>query len=595
MGQGHAGGYAAWDDDEFDEMGGIGGGMDDNDDFEKTEPGFLIGQKNDTEEGEDLDSKNSFFGRNKKVSLDSSSWQKGNVMASDFMTTEEYENEKEAKKKKKKEKGFKKSKKSKKKDSKKKHRRKKLDNDSDEEGKEFSKQNEGTKSTLLQDLESSAIEISVDHKRKRRVRDNDEDSNQDYNEDAKISSTVEDIKKTIAGTEHVLNRNQMEVEEDDLKKMQEKRAKFDAVMEKGNLRSKQAFATVTSSADAPKPTSINQKQNESSDQEDNDEADDAFLNAALAKARRLQKLKRLHGNNDNSNGNEKATDDKKAKSILEALKFSSDQNESKTDQVTGTSPNTKGITFEFDPTREFTRALRARDSQSQRQSKPKTKGTLISNVNKKKNEKESVDLDEPLNTAMDVDTDEEDIEKLSEQISTKNNDDDIDGLNFSNQSNLIVNRGLSSTLSLLKTTGSLASNDTKTSSLQEKLRGRAKDRRNYEDYESLDLGKVTSIGSSRDRKDAEFTKREIKLEYRDEYGRLLTSKEAYRQMCYQFHGHGSGKKNEERRLKLIERERMEEAGGSAGIGDGLEKREGTLGALKATQRVTGKAFIVHKT
>ena len=91
-------------------------------------------------------------------------------------------------------------------------------------------------------------------------------------------------------------------------------------------------------------------------------------------------------------------------------------------------------------------------------------------------------------------------------------------------------------------------------------------------------------------KDKEFANREIKLEYRDEHGRLLTRKEAYRQMCYQFHGHGSSKKNEERRLKQIARERAEAAAASRHQGG-----KGTLGALQATQEATGKAFVVHKT
>ena len=121
------------------------------------------------------------------------------------------------------------------------------------------------------------------------------------------------------------------------------------------------------------------------------------------------------------------------------------------------------------------------------------------------------------------------------------------------------------------------------------MRGRAKDKRTYEDYEKLDLDKVVSINKFKaHQKDLEFANREIKLEYRDDHGRLLTRKDAYRNMCYQFHGHGSSKKNEERRLKQIEREREEARIAS-------RQQGGTLGALKATQKATGKAFIVHKT
>jgi U4/U6.U5 tri-snRNP-associated protein 1 len=151
---------------------------------------------------------------------------------------------------------------------------------------------------------------------------------------------------------------------------------------------------------------------------------------------------------------------------------------------------------------------------------------------------------------------------------------------------------MSSFLSHLKHTGEIRDHSTK-----EEMRGRAKDKRTYEDYERLDLDAVVRIGDSTGRsnvheKDAELARREIKLEYRDEHGRLLTRKEAYRDMCYQFHGHGSSKKNQERRLRQIEKERGEYSkSGASGEGGGV----GTLGALKATQKATGKAFIIHKT
>ncbi len=46
----------------------------------------------------------------------------------------------------------------------------------------------------------------------------------------------------------------------------------------------------------------------------------------------------------------------------------------------------------------------------------------------------------------------------------------------------------------------------------------------------------------------------VKLEYRDEYGRALTQKEAFRQMNYRFHGFGPGKKKQEKRIKKLEEE-----------------------------------------
>ncbi|CAN0471217.1 unnamed protein product, partial [Ectocarpus sp. 8 AP-2014] len=49
-----------------------------------------------------------------------------------------------------------------------------------------------------------------------------------------------------------------------------------------------------------------------------------------------------------------------------------------------------------------------------------------------------------------------------------------------------------------------------------------------------------------------------KLEYRDEWGREITRKEAFRNLCYKFHGYGSGKKKQEKRLKLVEEEKKKE-------------------------------------
>ncbi len=46
----------------------------------------------------------------------------------------------------------------------------------------------------------------------------------------------------------------------------------------------------------------------------------------------------------------------------------------------------------------------------------------------------------------------------------------------------------------------------------------------------------------------------VKLEYRDEFGRALTQKEAFRQLNYKFHGFGPGKKKQEKRLKQLEEE-----------------------------------------
>ena len=48
----------------------------------------------------------------------------------------------------------------------------------------------------------------------------------------------------------------------------------------------------------------------------------------------------------------------------------------------------------------------------------------------------------------------------------------------------------------------------------------------------------------------------VKLEYVDETGRLLSSKEAFRQLSHRFHGKGSGKKKTEKRAKKHEQEQV---------------------------------------
>ena len=139
-------------------------------------------------------------------------------------------------------------------------------------------------------------------------------------------------------------------------------------------------------------------------------------------------------------------------------------------------------------------------------------------------------------------------------------------------------------LSMLAATGSFTGKHAG----KEELRGRANDEKNYEDYEAMNLKSVVRLDPARATdKDKEIAGREIKLEYRDDNGRLLTRKEAFRQLCHQFHGYGAGKKNEEKRLKQIQTE-------NKAAQKRVSEDKGTMGALMKTQKVTGKAFVVHK-
>lgn len=56
-------------------------------------------------------------------------------------------------------------------------------------------------------------------------------------------------------------------------------------------------------------------------------------------------------------------------------------------------------------------------------------------------------------------------------------------------------------------------------------------------------------------KEPEDFKPEINLEYKDDSGRRLDTKEAFKHMCYRFHGKGPGKNKIDKRLKKQELER----------------------------------------
>ncbi|CAZ83490.1 unnamed protein product [Tuber melanosporum] len=57
-------------------------------------------------------------------------------------------------------------------------------------------------------------------------------------------------------------------------------------------------------------------------------------------------------------------------------------------------------------------------------------------------------------------------------------------------------------------------------------------------------------------------KPDVKLSYKDEFGREMSQKEAFKHLSHQFHGKGSGKAKTEKRLKKIEDEKKREAASS---------------------------------
>ena len=578
LGMGRAGGYSGFDDEEFEELGGTlgparterGGHPDyENDDDDEAVPkskGFRIGSSAMSDADRNMTDYDK-IASGKAISLQPA---KGDVAASDYMTFEEEEAER-AQKKKKKDSKFKKKKKKDKKDKKNKRRTATVDSDDEDDGANLEKNaNDAAQNShsLLEQLEKTAAakhgngDDSNGSLRKRRRSDSEDDG--DANGEGKSSFIKQEEGATASSEQH-----------------QQKRSRYEEIMAKGNERTNKAFHETKKV-----------KEEGFSVAETIDEPDDSFLNAALEKARRLNRLRAL--NKQRRKGADVVTD--AVQSIVK-------KEESTAAQTSSSSGSTGGgtLTFAIDDTREFTRALRARSQQNERKKVKQEAGEAAPEEKVKEEEKVEEPTDDsnldvkvedvPMNGDDGINEAEEedvDMEELAKEVKL----DDVPGFEGTTSNKAGVGRGLSSVLSMLKQTGEI---NPKLGN-KEELRGRAKDERNYDNYEKTDLSKVVKIGRNATDKDKEMASREIKLEYRDSHGRLLSQKQAFRELCYQFHGHGAGKKKEEKMLKQISHEQAEARLASRQVVAAREgTTAGTLGALKATQKATGKAFIVHKT
>eukprot|EP01035_Chromulina_nebulosa_P019474 gene19474-25356_t len=164
-------------------------------------------------------------------------------------------------------------------------------------------------------------------------------------------------------------------------------------------------------------------------------------------------------------------------------------------------------------------------------------------------EVDNMDIPEEDNES-DIDNDDTIINK-----ETKSKSNDLDNqLSFLHRQPL-ASQSTAAALALLKGSGELKKRD--------ELAGRALDPREKEEVDPKDR---------------------IKLEYRDEYGRKLTKKEAFRQLCYRFHGYGPGKQKKDKRIKADNIQRK--AGTSL---DALNNV--TMKSLTRAQEATGKAHI----
>ncbi|KAE8995876.1 hypothetical protein PR003_g211 [Phytophthora rubi] len=122
--------------------------------------------------------------------------------------------------------------------------------------------------------------------------------------------------------------------------------------------------------------------------------------------------------------------------------------------------------------------------------------------------------------------------EIDEEMKEEDNDEDEETKENEvwGEEQPLVGTGMGATLALLRKTGDLRQTRV------ERQAGRANDARDRSFEDDLRI------------------KNGVKLDYRDEFGRLLTKKEAFRMLSYKFHGHEPGKKKKEKRLKQLKEE-----------------------------------------
>ncbi|GAA5943917.1 hypothetical protein JCM3775_002277 [Rhodotorula graminis] len=172
----------------------------------------------------------------------------------------------------------------------------------------------------------------------------------------------------------------------------------------------------------------------------------------------------------------------------------------------------------------------------------------------------------------------------------------------------LVSRGLASTLSLLRHQGLVKPRTPEEIAREKEFKEReawlASQRRRAEERERERI-ESRLAGDKKDQQQREYENRMreqrdaqaslqafanykpvVNLTYHDEFGRDLTPKEAWKQLNYDFHGHGSGAKKTDKRLKKIENEKKQEA---MAAGD---TPLSTAAAFAARAEMTGSATMI---
>eukprot|EP00602_Paraphysomonas_sp_CaronLab_P008497 CAMPEP_0185027142 /NCGR_PEP_ID=MMETSP1103-20130426/11931_1 /TAXON_ID=36769 /ORGANISM="Paraphysomonas bandaiensis, Strain Caron Lab Isolate" /LENGTH=816 /DNA_ID=CAMNT_0027561011 /DNA_START=222 /DNA_END=2672 /DNA_ORIENTATION=+ len=391
-----------------------------------------------------------------------------------------------------------------------------------------------------------------DRKKKRKIRKKEESTSSSLIEELEAQLEEED-----SGNGERLHRGRRDGASGREKIMEEegkRRAAYDAAVRAAEEKSRAANATGVGEIDI--------------------EEDDADISESLARARRIALLK-----NKEKQRSEAQTDDAASVVVAERTRRLAEKDKSKdagqrtnygdTVEMTGIAGlddadaldaegRKKDGTLVFTSTTEFTTRLQARlheKARSRAEAALKDMDVEEGSEDDEEDQKVTskwVDVERDSGMEMEGGWSESKGETRNQEESDEEKDDQLEFLHKQP-----VLKGMAATLQMLKGTGDL--------NRKEELAGRAKDTRDI-DPSSKDFG--------------------VKLEYRDEKGRKLTQKEAFRQISYRFHGFGPGTKKKEKR----NREYENQAKSSSSRG-GVSADQGTMLSLTRAQEATGKAHI----
>jgi U4/U6.U5 tri-snRNP-associated protein 1 len=139
-----------------------------------------------------------------------------------------------------------------------------------------------------------------------------------------------------------------------------------------------------------------------------------------------------------------------------------------------------------------------------------------------------------------------------------------------------ISRGLGGALDFLKERGELRQAET--------FAGRTNDTR--DPYFSKAMGGFKDVYTGGQQEDRIAAHVEAALTQRDEYGRILTPKEAFRKLCYRFHGIEPSKNTREKRSRQTEKELAQKQAATGGT------ESVAMGAVKEVQRQTATPYVV---